>query len=298
MSRLRRSPVPAAMTRAVGDDCCYTLESLTATAVVSDNCDPMPVVTQMPAIGSMHCGHNTVVAITLTATDASGNMSECSFELTLKDITPPSITCPADMSVSVDAACEYLIQDFTLSATTSDNCDATPTVTQLPIASTVCGHGTVQSITLTATDDAGNMSECSFTLELVDRIPPAITCPANGDTVRVPLDTDCDYTLGDFTMSTTTSDNCQVCGGNTPTVAQYPSAGNWTLSGHCSTVEVLMTATDDAGNTATCTFTVKAEDVHTPTITCQINPTLYIFTDGGACSATVLDGLGSDRDHR
>jgi len=46
-------------------------------------------------------------------------------------------------------------------ATAADNCTASPTITQDPVAGTMVGVG-VTVITMTATDEAGNEATCTF----------------------------------------------------------------------------------------------------------------------------------------
>ena len=79
---------------------------------------------QSPSVGTT-ISSNT--AVTLTATDASGNSTSCSFTVVLIDATPPSLTCPGNQTESADANCDATLSDYTSLATASDNCDATPT---------------------------------------------------------------------------------------------------------------------------------------------------------------------------
>jgi hypothetical protein len=106
--------------------------------------------------------------------------------------------------------------NYTSLATTADNCDATVTVTQSPAAGTVITGTTV--ITLTATDDAGNTSTCTFNVVPTDTTVPTITCPGNQS---VSFSASCNYTLLDYTSLATTADNCDA----TVTVTQSPAAG-------------------------------------------------------------------------
>jgi hypothetical protein len=61
----------------------------TATATANDNCDPNPTITQAPPAGTpFGVGPHT---ITLTATDASGNFSECTVTFTVTSAAFPSV---------------------------------------------------------------------------------------------------------------------------------------------------------------------------------------------------------------
>jgi len=97
--------------------------------------------------------------------------------------------------------------------------------------------------TFLATDPSGNTSTCSFTVTVVDAQPPVIpSCPSNI--------TQCNHTLSYSSPSAT--DNCSA------TVSCSPPSGT-TVSAGITTV--VCTATDAAGNTATCSFTVTVVDL-------------------------------------
>ncbi|WP_319500448.1 MBG domain-containing protein [uncultured Draconibacterium sp.] len=85
--------------------------------------------------------------------------------LQVGDNINPTITCPADQTGTLDNNCEFTLPDYTGLATISDNCDASPTVTQSPAAGTTI-NGTT-TIALTATDASGNASNCTFDVNLV-----------------------------------------------------------------------------------------------------------------------------------
>src|SRR5262249_60959011 len=67
------------------------------TATATDDCDHDPDVSCSPASGSTFALGTT--PDTCTAKDAVGNQSQCTFKVTVKDTTPPSITCPAPVTV-------------------------------------------------------------------------------------------------------------------------------------------------------------------------------------------------------
>ncbi|MEZ4932199.1 MAG: hypothetical protein R2788_08790 [Saprospiraceae bacterium] len=52
-------------------------------------------MTQSPLATTPLSGHNDAETVTLTADDGNGNTADCSFTVTLKDVTAPTITCPA-----------------------------------------------------------------------------------------------------------------------------------------------------------------------------------------------------------
>ena len=68
--------------------CNFTLPDYTGLAVVADNCNPAPVVTQSPVAGTVISGTTT---ITLTGNDGSGNTAGCTFDVIPADNTKPTI---------------------------------------------------------------------------------------------------------------------------------------------------------------------------------------------------------------
>ncbi|MAP54771.1 HYR domain-containing protein [Altibacter sp.] len=102
---------------------------------------------------------------TYEVTDASGNTSTCSFDVTVEDVEAPVIMCPADQTVTADASGTYTVPDYLGDgiATVTENCTADPTVVQSPSPGTMVTAGTT-SVSIIVTDDAGNQAVCVFNL--------------------------------------------------------------------------------------------------------------------------------------
>ena len=122
--------------------------------------------------------------VTLTADDGNGNTASCDFEVILIDTEAPTIECPSDQEVSLDANCEFELPDYTVLATLGDNCSTVIDVTQAFPSSTGGGldgwPGSVitetETIELTATDESGNSTICQFEVIPTDDTPPVATC--------------------------------------------------------------------------------------------------------------------------
>lgn len=254
---------PADITQAADAGGCDAVISFTAT--VSDNCPGATIACAPPSGSAFPVGTTTV---TCTATDAAGNTSTCSFDVTVNDGEPPVATCPADITQSVDAGlCGAII---TFSASASDNCPGA-TVACAPPSGSLFPVG-VTTVTCTATDAAGNTGVCSFTVTIIDNEPPVATCPA--DITQSAAAGQCGAMV-DFTA--TASDNCPGA-----TVTCAPPSGSFFPVGATT---VTCTATDAAGNTATCTFTVTVTDDEPPVATCPADVTQS--ADAGLCAAVV-----------
>src|SRR6185503_4802731 len=98
----------------------------------------------------------------------------------------------------------------------------------------------------------------SFTVTVNDTQNPTITCPAN--IVQTTAPGQCSATVS---YNVTATDNCSGV-----TVVSTPASGSTFPVG---TTTVMATATDAAGNTATCSFTVTVNDTQPPTISCPAN---------------------------
>lgn len=113
-----------------------------------------------------------------------------------------------------------------------------------------------------------------------DTAPPSITCPS----AQVgSLDGSCNFAVLDYTALPTTADDCGPV-----TVTQSPMVG-MTLNGIGNSM-VVLTATDDVGNTATCNMTLTLEDNIAPTAVC----TPLTVEVGVDFTAAEVDGGSSD----
>lgn len=260
-------------------NCQAILSDYTSLATYSDNCSGVINVVQVPAAGTVI---SSPTAVTITATDVSGNSAQCSFNVTILDVIAPTVTCPGAQTASVDANCEYSLQDFTTMASSTDNCSAAINITysQSPAPGTILNTGTY-SITITATDPAGNSSNCSFDVDVNDMTNPVINCPSNQ---TVYADASCSGTIGDYTTMATATDNCSAS--NNITISQSPVAGT-SIS---ADTQITLTAIDEAGNSAICTFFAILTDTISPVVICPADQTLTI---NSSCQYTVPDLTGS-----
>ncbi len=241
--------------------CQATIPNLAAAATATDNCDNSVTITQSPAAGTIvGIGAQSV---TLTATDDCGNsISNCVVNFNVVDVTNPSIICPGTQTIAGNASCQGSLGNYVGLAMTSDACPGTINVSQSPApGTTISNSGTV---TLTATDAAGNSATCTFTVNVTDTTPPTITCPGN-QTLNPGIN--CEANLLNYAGLATANDGCSMVN-----VTQSPSPGT-TIS---NTTTVTLTATDGSNNTNTCTFDVELVDNMPPTFICPATQTLAL----------------------
>lgn len=142
--------------------------------IATDNCGNVVITSTHNPGAEFSFG---ITPVTYTATDQYGNLSTCSFNVVVKDVTPPSIgQCPAEVRVAVQqTTCEASVT-WTPPVVT-DNCSAQITSDYQPGDTFPIGETVV---TYTASDPTGNMAKCSFTVYVNNANAPAVSgCPEN-----------------------------------------------------------------------------------------------------------------------
>jgi CHRD domain/HYR domain/Secretion system C-terminal sorting domain len=142
-------------------------------------------------------GTTTVIA---TALSAAG-FDSCSFKVIVRDVQPPLITCPANITQANDPGQCGAIVNYTVTA--SDNCTSSVTVTVTPSSGSFFPVG-VTTVNAKATDASGNTSTCSFTVTVNDVEPPAI----NNLFVTPPILWPPNHKMKNVTVNYTSTDNC------------------------------------------------------------------------------------------
>ncbi len=107
-----------------------------------------------------------VTTVTWTATDAAGNSTTCSFMVEVKDLEPPSITCPPDITVTtLPGQCSVPAGSVSLGTpTVSDNCGVKYPITNNSPASYPVGVTTVK---WTVKDSSNNKDMCNQKVTII-----------------------------------------------------------------------------------------------------------------------------------
>jgi hypothetical protein len=208
-------------------------------ASATDLVDGSVPVSCAPASGS-HFDLGTTT-VTCSAEDAAGNTGKATFTVEVQDWTKPVVTVPSDITQEATgpagAAVSYI------GVTAADDVDGPLTATCSQASGTVFALGTT-TVTCSAKDKAGNVGDNSFTVTVEDTTAPnltvsaartAVATSANGATVTYAAPTATDLVDGSVAAS---------C--DTPSGSVFP----------LGVTTVTCTATDQAGNTGTETFTV------------------------------------------
>ncbi|MGY6520117.1 MAG: HYR domain-containing protein, partial [Mongoliitalea sp.] len=221
-----------------------------------------------------------ITTVIFSATDAVGNASQCSFTVTVAESADTELpvinNCPGIIEVSNDqGACGAIVT--WIPPTALDNSGSVQLVTDVePGSFFPIGSSTV---TYTATDPSGNSTICTFNIIVNDNQAPVITCPDSIElTVGIGVaGINVTYELPEAT------DNCNTV--NLLRTAGPASGSIFSLG----TTTVSYTATDDAGNSSSCSFTVTvtaSADTEPPVISnCPIS--FEVSNDDGECGAIV-----------
>ena len=232
--------------------------------------------------------------LTVTATDSEGISATVTKSFTVRDTTPPTITYTGETNRSVDEGTDVPVFE----ATAQDNIDASVTVVPEWSPADYKDNDNkmkpgVYTVTLTATDAAGNRAEYAqkITVTVRDITAPVITLSQTTYTASV------NEAAPDFKDIVTVTDNYDTSVGFE---AVWPSGaltdgkvnygdGSW---------EVTITAKDAAENAAESkTITVTVADITPPVITLGSGVlttyTLSAGDDAPAITATVTDNSGA-----
>lgn len=222
---------------------------------------------------SFDCSQTGTQTVILTVTDNSGNTSQCSSTVTVTDVDAPTISCPADMNLSTDQGQCSSVVTYT-APTGQDNCTSNTVLTS--------GQGNGETFSIgsstevyTVTDASGQSASCSFSVTINDTELPVPSCPTN---INQSNETDKCEAIVNYTVSH--SDNCSSSIAQTDltglTAGDYFPVGSTTLT---------YTATDAAGNTADCSFSITITDDQAPIISCPSHITAG--NDQDACDALI-----------
>ncbi|MCB9291850.1 MAG: T9SS type A sorting domain-containing protein [Lewinellaceae bacterium] len=141
----------------------------------SDNCGPPSLSLDITSFGCTDLGPNDV---TLTATDAAGNSSSCVATVTIQDNTDPVVVC-RDITINLNPNGSVSIFSGQVNGGSADNCGLLGLSLDLNVFN--CNRLGAQSVTLTATDAAGNSSSCVATVTVEDNDNVCNPCPSDQD---------------------------------------------------------------------------------------------------------------------
>lgn len=204
--------------------------------------------------------------VTYTATDDSGNTSTCSFSVTVEDTEAPKAVCQ-DAEAVLDASGNVTITATDINVGSTDNCGVDNM--QVAPSSFDCDSLGQRTVILTVSDAAGNTSECTATVTVVDTLPPTAMCK----NLSITLNASGEASITASSINNGSTDNCAVDSlAVNPSMFTCDDLGNNTVT---------LSAFDSSGNEGTCTATVKVEDKTSPSASCK-DITIQLDANGNA----------------
>jgi hypothetical protein len=248
----------------------------------TDNCGTVTVNTSSLTFGCSNLGANT---IQIVSKDAAGNMRTRNVAVTVTDAIAPSLSVTATPVVlALNASGQATLTSAVLVNSVSDNCSSAPTVTLSKTTFTCADKGS-NTVTVTATDAAGNATTKTATVVVLDFAAPTITVSSTAVTVTLSATGQGSVTLAQLGSAT---DNCSG-------VTLVASKLQFSCAEVGSQV-VTLTATDASGNVTTATKTVTVIDNSAPVLVATPSNTTvgdcasqvnYAYTVTDNCGFTV-----------
>ncbi|HLF62482.1 MAG TPA: T9SS type A sorting domain-containing protein [Saprospiraceae bacterium] len=179
----------------------------TTIITVNDYCEPLSISSGDVSNGASGCiGDTLIIQRTYTITDGAGGLVMCIQNFSVVDDVPPSITCPADITVDCDADTDPILTGIPV---VSDNCTAEGDLVVTYVDSGAPGACTDDPPVLRTwivTDGCGNVASCIQSITVQDTVAPELvpnTCPS--DTTI-----ECDVVV--MLLSPDYTDNCTSTG--------------------------------------------------------------------------------------
>lgn len=290
------------------DDACTYDATPAITGIPTDMLDNCTLAANLTmahsdSIGPGSCSSEIIIYRKWTVMDNCLNETSKMQIITVTDSIPPVVVCAEDVNgVADNGECDATNVVLGTS-TATDNCalasfvgvrsDGLLITDAFPVG--------VTTITWTAIDACGNTSTCVQTVTLVDGItqPPVIDCP--DDVVQNAGPNNC-YLENVVIPDPTATDNCEVA--TISWVMSGATSGFSPLTGlnyvggetfNVGVTEVIYTATDSAGNAASCSFTVTIKDVTPPVI--DINTCLDVTDVAAPNNCSKIPGTLFDPDY-
>lgn len=233
-------------------------------------------------------GETGRVTLTLTAIpEGNGTCPSFSDQKVITIGGIPVVSCPVGSPFIVSnttGKCGFVVPDTAYDATAT-GCNGVVTLTHNfnawsnpnSLAGATFPVG-ITNVIWTAKDAYGNTSSCTITVHVLDNEPPSFVNCSSNTVFTIGLSPDACET-GAIWSRPVATDNCtsvvSLVQTKGPAQGSKLSVGSYLIE---------YTATDAAGNSSVCSFTVKVIDTERPVVVCR--PDFEVQTDKGMCSWT------------
>lgn len=245
-----------------------------------DNCSIDTMWVEAP--NQFNCADAGDQTVTLMVQDASGNTSSCSATVTIVDDSGPLVACQ-DITVYLRANGQYIltnkdINNIAFPDGADDNCTSVADVNVFPRSFDCANANNDVVVTVSASDQNGNISKCSANVTVLDTFSAEVTCVESYD---VYLDEDGKARIFPGYIKDEIIEGEGSCG----------SSSIWldiaTFS--CDDLgenTVTLTVSDGGGNEASCTSTVNVYDTIAPMVEEIMD--IEVVLDPGVCETSIV----------
>lgn len=244
-------------------ECFYKVQGTEFDPVTGDNC-ALTLTNDYNHLSSLSdaefpAGTTPVV---WTATDAAGNVSTCSYHVTVNGKLPPVAVCQ-NITAQLDANGNVTIAENAVDNGSFDPCEKVTFDTDKTSFS--CVDLGPNQVVLTVTDFLGNSSTCTAQVTVEDQIPPTLQ-----------LRNHCVFLTEKGKWTLNNSDIAQITAGSTDNcteaenlVFHFSKRSFGCIDAYPPFTEVMVSVTDAGGNTSTGTFELMVLDTITPVAKCR-----------------------------
>ncbi|XP_072181951.1 hyalin-like [Diadema setosum] len=250
---------------------------------IIDNSESVSIQANYTSGDMFPVGNTTVV---IAVEDESGNEVICIFVITITDRESPNITCPEDIVKLQDPNSATVNVSWSTPSVADNSGNFTPPVSS-PESGSVFGLGET-TVNVTSYDGNGNVGICQFTVIVTDVTAPTFRdCPA------------------DQSVSTLEGLPYANVSWKEPVVIDISGTMSLIFNGpgtnggpyNIGEYNVTYTASDEAGNTANCSFIITVIDYELPNVTCPDDIELELNPETAAANVswsqpTVTDNSG------
>ncbi|MBL1279763.1 MAG: gliding motility-associated C-terminal domain-containing protein, partial [Fluviicola sp.] len=238
---------------AVNVECIFDVPVVDINVVTdeADNCTANPTVLWVSDVSNNQTCSEVIIR-TYSVTDDCGNQILVTQTITVDDITVPTASNPA--AVTVECIGDVPLVNINVVNDEADNCTAAPVVAWVSDVSDNQTCAEVITRTYSVTDDCGNQILVTQTITVDDTIDPTASNP-----IAVNVECIGDVPVTDINVVSNEADNCAV----TPTVLWVSDVSNGQTCPEVITRTY--SVTDDCGNQILVTQTITVNDVTPPT---------------------------------
>lgn len=252
----------------------------------TDNCSQ--TLTNAISMSTFGCGNLGANTVSVTSTDASGNVTSGVATITVLDTIRPTLNLSLTaLSLNLNASGVASLTSPMVVSSFGDNCSVV-SITLSDSTFSCADIGAPQVVNVTALDQSGNYITKQVVVTVIDNIAPSVVINPAPYVVALPASGSVNLVVANIVSSV--SDNCTLA----PVVSISPASVSCADLG---SVTVVVTVVDASGNATTSSKTIQVVDQIAPVIAVPATPvTLALSASGTAVlpssTASATDNCG------